>query len=242
MNLRRASWTLAVMLMIDLVGCATQSIAPPPDFAAPVIIPPAIAIPNPPSNTQVAPPKPAPQIIRGRVVIDPGHGGKDPGAQIPGLNEESLNLAVSRAVARRLSERGVTVVLTRNSDVFIELADRAAAGSHADLFVSIHADSNPSPDKIGHSIILPQSGDRRATEAGRYIDRQMAAAGSPSHIVRMDNRGLLVLRQARCPAILIELGFLSNRTEAARLASPAYQERLAQGIADGILTYLANRR
>ena len=199
-------------------------------------------MPSPAPVAPTPPPQQPPQIIRARVVIDPGHGGKDPGAQIPALNEANLNLAVSRAVAKRLSERGVTVVLTRSSDVFIELADRAAAGSRADLFVSIHADFNPSPEKIGHSILLPQSGDQRATQAAQHIDRQMTTAGSPSHIVRMDTRGLLVLKQARCPAILVELGFLSNRTEAARLASPAYQQQLAQGIADGILNYLANRR
>lgn len=246
MTLSWIKWPLAVMLTIALAGCAGagagKPISPPPSFAAPVILPPAVAMPGPTPAPPTVPPTQPPQIIRGRVVIDPGHGGKDPGAQIPGLNEANLNLAVSRAVAKRLSEHGVTVVLTRNSDVFIELADRAAAGSRADLFVSIHADFNPSPEKIGHSILLPQSGDARATQAGQYIDRKLTAAGSPSHIVRMDNRGLLVLRQARCPALLVEIGFLSNRTEAPRLASPAYQQQLAQGIADGILSYLANKR
>jgi N-acetylmuramoyl-L-alanine amidase len=183
-----------------------------------------------------------PQRVSGRVVIDPGHGGKDPGAQIPGVDEKAVNLSVARLVAKKLSDRGVTVSMTRKSDVFIELADRAAAGRGEDLFVSIHADSHPSPEKVGHSLLLPQSGDPQALLAGRYIDQQMTAAGSPSHIMRLDTRGLMVLKRSECPAVLVELGYLSNFSEAKKLATAGYQEQLAEGIADGIVAYLGKRK
>jgi N-acetylmuramoyl-L-alanine amidase len=135
----------------------------------------------------------------------------------------------------------VTVVMTRESDVFIDLYSRAAASARADLFVAIHADANSDPQKFGHSILLPQSGDARAAQAGQCIDRDMVASGSPSHVVRVDNRGLIVLKEARCPALLVELGFLSNPREARRLDSAAYREHLAEGIANGICEYLAEQ-
>ncbi len=236
---------LLLCMMFVVAGCVHQVTAPPPSFAPPVVrLPGQVTLPKATPPVGRGPVKSGPVRsgpVTGRVVIDPGHGGKDPGAQVFGIDEKAINLAVARLVAERLSARGVTVILTRKSDVFIELQDRADASTsyRADLFVSVHADSNPSPEKEGHSVLLPQSGDPQANLAGQLIDRHMTANGSPSHIVRMDNRGLLVLRRTTCPAVLVELGFLSNRTEARRLASSAYQQSLAEGIADGIVDYLA---
>lgn len=242
MNLAWLKSALTVLLALGLAGCAVQPVAPPPSFSAPVVRAPVVILPRLATPAPLAPNRPLPQIVRGTVVIDPGHGGKDPGAQIPGINEKTINLAVSRTIAKKLSERGVTVILTRNSDVYIELGDRPVPGARADLFVSIHADSNPSSAKVGHSVLLPRSGNPRATQAGRYIDRRMTAAGSPTYALKTDPRGLLVLREARCPAVLVELGYLTNRTEAMRLASPQYQDQLATGIANGIIDFLASKR
>lgn len=244
MNLAWLKYVSTVLLAVGLAGCAVRPVAPPPSFSSPVVRAPVVILPS------LVTPKPIPskpaerstKVARGTVVIDAGHGGKDPGAQIPGVNEKTINLAVSRLIAQKLSQRGVTVILTRNSDVFIELADRPVPGGRADLFVSIHADSNPSPLKVGHSVLLPRSGNPRAVQAGRFIDRRLTAAGSPSYALRTDTRNLLVLREARCPAVLVELGYLSNRSEAARLKTAAYQDQLAEGIADGVIDYLAATR
>lgn len=249
-------WT--VLLLVGVAGCMPRVIAPRPDFSAPLVRAPIVALPPlaPSPTAPVAPAAPGtaaradspgaiaklPQSIRATVVIDPGHGGKDPGSQISTVNEKNINLAVARLVARKLSQRGVSVLMTRNSDVFIELPDRAAAGRRADVFVSIHADSNPSSAKVGHSVIYPRTSEPRSVLLGRLIDQYLVSAGSPKYILRADNRGLLVLRQAQCPAVLVEVGYLSNRAEAARLASAAYQERLATGVANGILDYLSRRK
>lgn len=238
-------WMWTVLLFLVVTGCAQRVAVPPPSFAAPVILPPVTALPEVtpiPSSPNATAVRPLPRSINAKVVLDPGHGGKDPGSQIYRVNEKAINLAVAKLAANKLHERGVTVILTRDSDVFIELADRAAAGRGADLFVSLHADSNPDPSKSGHSVIYPQGTQPKSAAAGRFIDQHLRANGSPAYILRPDNRGLRVLKGALCPAVLVELGYLSNRAEAARLASPAYQEKLAEGVADGIIAYLASSR
>ena len=133
------------------------------------------------------------------------------------------------------------VLLTRPNDKFVELDERArlANNFHADLFVSIHADWNPSSWKEGHSILLPQWNDTRATLAARCVSRAMQSAGSACHIIRRDTRGLIVLKKTKGPSILVEMGFLSNAEDARQLASGSYRGRLAEAIAAGIADYLA---
>jgi N-acetylmuramoyl-L-alanine amidase len=183
-------------------------------------------------------------MVRGRVIIDPGHGGKDPGTHAAsGMIEKNLVLAVGRAAAERLRARGVDVHMTRSDDRFIELDDRAYSATQyrANVFVSIHADWNPSSGKRGHTVLLPQSYSPAASALGYAVSRSLVAAGWPSYGVRHDTRGLAVLRKTACPAVLVELGFLSNSADAAQLSSPAVQERLGQAIADGIADYLRGR-
>lgn len=242
-------------LLSALTACAPQAQVPPPDFSAPVVQPRTGPLPGSQSASRdvvqlpggrvapanALPPRVAPQKVTGRVVIDPGHGGKDPGAMITSVQEKVINLAVGVAVAQQLKQQGVDVVMTRRTDVFIELADRAGMANEygADLFVSIHSDFNPNPEKIGHSILLAQSGNPKAAVAAQLIDARMRAAGSPTCAVRRDDRGLVVLNRTTGPAILVELGFLSNRTEALRLRSADYQAALASGVAQGIVDYLS---
>ena len=199
-------------------------------------------VPSSPAPIPSRPPARGP--VAGRVVLDPGHGGKDPGAGASsGLAEKTVTLNVALAAAEKLRRRGVSVLLTRTTDRFIELADRAGAanGFHANLFVSIHADDNPSPAKYGHTVILPRSNSAKELLAGQCLDRQLVAVGSPSHAVRTDDRGLFVLRKTTCPAVLVELGFLSNAWEAARLRNGDFQDRLAEAVADGIMDYLGQQ-
>lgn len=181
--------------------------------------------------------------VGGRVVLDAGHGGKDPGTRSGGMIEKYLVLDVTRATAEQLRARGVTVILTRTNDTFLELADRVsiANSARANLFLAIHADYNPSSEKSGHSILLPQSGNPYARAAAFDINRALVQSGSPSRAIRTDDRGLFVLRHTTCPSILLELGFLSNPADAARLRDPAFRTRLARAISDGICDYLRRR-
>lgn len=196
--------------------------------------------PGPGTGTN-EPPKPH---AKGKVVIDPGHGGKDGGTLASKLIEEkNVNLAVSLLVGEMLKSRGVTVVYTRSDDRFIDLDERVAISnrSGANLFVAIHSDAAEDRAVAGHTIIVPESPSNATWAAAGEISKYMVAAGSERHSVHKDVRGLRVLRYAKIPAVLVELGFLSNSKEAARLADKNYQHKLASAIADGIVAYL-NRK
>lgn len=179
-----------------------------------------------------------------KVVIDAGHGGKDPGTHDnAGRTEKSLVLAMANMVAERLRVRGVEVVMTRTTDVFVERSDRCdiANSSGARAFVSIHADWNPDPSKSGHTVIMPAAGGSEQLALAKEISSRMVASGSPQRAIRKDDRVLRVLTQIRIPNVIVELGFLSNGREAARLNDPAYQQRMADAVAEGIIAYLARR-
>ncbi|HUS48188.1 MAG TPA: N-acetylmuramoyl-L-alanine amidase, partial [Phycisphaerae bacterium] len=184
------------------------------------------------------PPAVVPQPISRLVVIDPGHGGRDPGALgSGGTVEKEINLSVARMVADILVSRGMRVILTRADDRFLELNDRAAIANRegADLFVSIHADSAGSSAR-GFTIFVSRSASSGSTGAAEAISQQMASAGAPSRGVR--NANFRVLVRTTCPAVLVELGFISNYYEARQLADAGYQRQLAEAIAAGIVSSL----
>ena len=183
-----------------------------------------------------------PWVRRGafRIVLDPGHGGRDPGAiGIGGTREKDVVLDVSRQVAQHLRSKGVHVVLTREGDVTVDLPPRArlANRSRSDAFVSIHANaiSMRRPEVNGLETFYFQSfqGKKLASSIHNSILRT----------VSRKNRGVrearfYVIRRTNMPASLVELGFLTGRLDAADLADPAHRRQLALAIAVGILNYL----
>jgi N-acetylmuramoyl-L-alanine amidase len=183
-------------------------------------------------------PSPAPRRLSGTVVIDAGHGGKDPGARsILGFYEKGVNLSVALDVARLLEQRGLRVTMTRTDDYFVELEDRAAIANNldADLFVSIHADSFPKNTRRGFTIYIANAASSSSRRAANAIARSMAGTGLNSFGVQRANYH--VLTATRGPAVLVELGYLSNRREAALLRSSSFQDRLARAVANGICDY-----
>ena len=190
-------------------------------------------------GTAVAPARPLPRPARGIVVIDPGHGGRDPGAiAVTGIHEKIVNYDVAQKVAAILRRRGIEVVLTRQGDVHIELEARAEIANrrNADLFVSLHADSAPSPSAQGFTVYVAEGASADSQRAARNIARAMATTGLENRGVRPAIYRVLVLN--RRPAVLVEMGYLSNRQEALRLQDGAFQDKLAAAIATGILDYL----
>ena len=251
---------VCLLLLLGLVSCTAAPVVPGPKLS--LAAPANLVSPNRPTVTAATTPVATRPVaiaaaavqapaglglglpaVRGRVLLDPGHGGKDTGAQAGGMDEKSLVLEVSLGAAEELRRRGVTVKMTRRNDTFIELEDRVSAANAfgADLFIAIHADVNPSPAKLGHSILLPQSGNPKARIAAQWLDRDLTAVGSPSYTIRDDNRGLYVLRHTTCPAILLEVGFLSNPIEAGWLRTAAYRKKLSLAIANGVIAYLQHR-
>lgn len=187
----------------------------------------------------VAPSRPQVRVARGNIVIDPGHGGRDPGTtSITGVHEKTVNYAVAAKVAAILQRRGLDVTMTRQENEFIELESRTAIANrrNADLFVSIHADSAPNPSAQGFTLYIADAASADSQRAARDIARAMATTGLASRGVRRENYRVLVT--TRGPAVLVEMGYLSNRQDAARLQDDAFQDKLAAAIATGILDYL----
>ncbi len=179
-----------------------------------------------------------PVRLSGTVVIDAGHGGKDPGARsVLGFHEKGINLSVARQVAGLLERRGLRVKMTRTSDYFLELEDRAAIANNlrADLFVSIHSDSFPKSSRRGYTVYVAKAASSSSRRAARAIVSSMSGTGLNSFGVQTAN--YTVLTATRGPAVLIEMGYLSNRREASLLRSSSFQNRLAHAIADGIADY-----
>jgi N-acetylmuramoyl-L-alanine amidase len=175
----------------------------------------------------------------GCIVIDAGHGGKDPGAtSCLGFQEKTVNFAVAQKVASLLGQSGVKAIMTRSNDTFIELEERAAVANRcdADLFVSIHADSCPDSSTRGFTMYVSRSASWSSRRAASAIAKSLAKTGLTSRGTQKADFRVLV--QTRGPAVLIELGYLSNSSDAGLLRDSSFQSRLAQAIASGISDFL----
>ena len=192
-----------------------------------------------PASRALAPGRTRPRAFLGRVVIDPGHGGKDDGATgVNGLREKHVVLDVSDRIARLLRAEGLDVSMTRDSDRFIELDDRVAFGNRRRplVFVSIHADSFTSSRPEGFSVYVARKASADSLRAAKAIRAALRRTGVTDRGVKRGD--FRVLKNAAGPAVLVELGFLSNRADAQALASAGHRGRLAQAVADGIFSYL----
>ncbi|MBD2426533.1 N-acetylmuramoyl-L-alanine amidase [Phormidium sp. FACHB-1136] len=223
---------------------------PPPTPVAEVRPTSPIVRPNrpvvPPPQPAVVPPRPAtapplPSISNQRVVvvIDPGHGGRDPGAVgIGGLQEKQVIFPMSLRVAELLEQQGVVVVMTRRDDITLDLQARVdiANRSGGNIFVSIHANaiSMSRPDVNGVETYFSSERGRRL--AATIQSNMLAATGMRDRGVKQAR--FYVIRHTNMPAALVEVGFVTGAEDAPRLADPAWRETAAQAIARGILQYI----
>jgi N-acetylmuramoyl-L-alanine amidase len=204
-----------------------------------------IAIPPTASPQPILPSNPYPAVSRPRlnqgrpvVVIDPGHGGPDPGAiGIGGLWEKEIVIDISRQVASRLEQQGIQVVLTRSDDRDVGLEPRVqlARQVNATIFVSIHANaiSMSRPDINGLETYFYSSG---ATLAQMIHQNVLQTTDLRDRRVRTAR--FYVLRRSAMPAVLVETGYVTGQEDAARFMTPTGRSRIAEGIARGIVQYL----
>ena len=194
-------------------------------------------------------------VLNKVVYLDAGHGGYDPGASYFGISEKSLTLAIQSRVKAKLEAERYQVVTTRTSDTYVDLTDRsrAANASESDIFVSIHINASGSsvaqgietyyyqpyaeyPSRINATYHAnPTRLSMSDTLANAIQSSLINATGAQNQGVKRQT--FAVLRETTAPAVLLELGFLSNPQEAARLNTSAYQETLANAIVAGIKSY-----
>lgn len=208
----------------------------------------------------LAPPKnTASQKIK-TVCLDPGHGGRDPGNMEQRIQEKKYTLLLAEETARLLKQSGFRVVTTRSRDQFMELSSRArTANRHgADLFVSLHFNSAANPAVKGVEVYCLTPAGLGSSNSGGGATRDGACPGNTQdarniHFAWQMQRALLknlgfedrgvkrarfeVLREARMPSVLVEAGFMSNSSEAARIYDATFRKRTALAIVDGILGY-----
>lgn len=179
------------------------------------------------------------------VVIDAGHGGKDSGARGNGLLEKDINLAVALAVKGEAARRGLPCVLTRSTDVYLTLKQRAdtSAARGASVFVSIHSNSNGRPNSVSGMEVYYHKQDPSSRMLAQLAhDEIVRATGIPGRGARSDLKlyqtGLYVLRNATVPAILVEMGYMNHASDAKRLADTDFQQHTAEAIVDAVIRYL----
>ena len=182
------------------------------------------------------------------IVIDPGHGGSDPGAigKVLGVTDANVGLTVGQKLRDLLEAEGATVIMTRDTDIRVGLNDRPAMANkaEADLFVSIHANSTTRSEPKGIQVyyyapttnanLYAQSFIRK--DLASHVSSALQATTGTGSVVMTANYA--VLRENDRPSILVETGFLSNAEEEALLAQDSYRQKLANGIYQGICNYL----
>jgi N-acetylmuramoyl-L-alanine amidase len=228
-----------------------------------------------------------PRLDRDKIImIDAGHGGKDPGAVgYKNYREKTVVLQIAKQLKAILKSRGYKVYMTRDRNVFVKLSHRTkyANKKNADIFISIHANAVPKKNaKKAHGIECYFLSKSRSSRAKRVAEKENSADLSDmnfygkesflntlnSHNIVASNklaidlqRGMLgslkksykgvydggvregpfwVLVGAQMPSVLVEVGFITNPTEAKRLVSSRYQKKLAYGLANGVERYFAN--
>ena len=172
-----------------------------------------------------------------RVFLDPGHGGKDPGAMGNGLKEKGLTLAIARQTGKLLEAQGVDVLYSRTGDVFVGLSERAAMANQlgAHVFVSIHINSATNTTARGVET-FSYPGSAQGERLARAVQNAIVQAKIFSHNRGIKTADFAVLRETAMPAALVELGFIVNAQDAKLLGER--QADIAQAIAKGIMGYL----
>jgi len=180
------------------------------------------------------------------IVIDPGHGGSDPGAiGITGLREKVVNLAVAQHLVNMLKDAGAKVLVTRSGDQSVSNQQRVdlANDAGADLFISIHANAFSNPESNGTETHY--CGKNSSTTASKYLAQQLQRELVPALGLR--DRGVkansfFVLTKTNMPAALVELGFLTNAEEEKLLGEKKTQQAAAEALFRGIEAFLQKYR
>ncbi len=180
------------------------------------------------------------------IVIDAGHGGMDGGAVgVRGVKESPLNLAVAKLVERGLNKKGFRVIMTRKDENALGKSKRAdmqmrrkiMRGDDISVIVSIHMNKFKDSSVKGPRVFYMEDSKQGELLATQILTTLCATIEHPKRLASTGN--YFVLRESIAPAVIVECGFLSNASDAKKLQDPAYQQKLADGIVNGLVAYFA---
>lgn len=173
------------------------------------------------------------------IILDPGHGGKDPGTLWGEVYEKDVNLAITKKLEQILVGQGYQVIMTRDEDKRVVLKERVqiAEENQGDLFVSIHQNALEN-DTVTEGMEIYSSKTSGSEDLAEYIwDSLLSKTGAKDKGISK-NSDLFVLDNTTMPACLIETGFITSSRERELLLDEEYQQKIAQGIAEGITKFL----
>ncbi|MGC7093238.1 N-acetylmuramoyl-L-alanine amidase [Amycolatopsis lurida] len=176
-----------------------------------------------------------PRLRGKRIVIDPGHGGQDGGVVVGGLREADIAWDLARRLEGRMKATGMEALISRGPDHSPAEADRAAFANDAgaDLFLSLHSDQNQSPYAQGVASFHYGTGNGTSSTVGEllagFIQRELAARTGLLDC-RTHPKTWEILRLTRCPAVRVEIGYLTNPDDRRRMSDPAFRDVVAEGI------------
>jgi N-acetylmuramoyl-L-alanine amidase len=196
--------------------------------------------------------------LSGKVIlIDPGHGGVDPGAVVSDAVEKEISLSVSLKLRDYLQEQGALVIMTRETD--IDLAEKGLKGyskrkvqdlsrrvelintSEADFFASIHLNAIPSSKWSGAQTFYTGH-YKESKRAAKFIQEELRENLQNTDRKEKAAKDIYLLKNSKKPGVLVEIGFLSNPGERVNMQKDKYQEQIAASIYQGILRYYTNER
>lgn len=191
-----------------------------------------ISPPKPKSNSYFAPGK--------SVVLDAGHGGSDPGAQRGDVQEKELTLAVTKKLEKYLQAHGIKTQMTRTNDSSVSLEERVRITNEAmpDAFVSIHINSLETNSTI-HGIETYYQTEQSRALADKIHQSLVTGLTAPDRSVRKAR--FYVVNHTPVPAVLAEVGFISNKEERDNLISSDYQAMIAESVGQGVMLYLSGQ-
>lgn len=183
-----------------------------------------------------------PNALNKKIVIDAGHGGTEVGATYGGIYEKDINLAIAKVVQQELEKQGVKVYMTRTTDATTTLASRAnlANNINADLFVSVHNNAMPNKSSInGTEVLYPTStivknGISAYSLATKLQETVSSLAGTYNKGI-INRNNLYVLNHTKMPSVIVEVAYMTNYGDLAKLKDSAFLEKAGKSIAQGIL-------
>src|SRR5690606_25154703 len=176
-----------------------------------------------------------PRLRGKRIVIDPGHGGDDPGVEVAGVREADIAWDLARRLEGRMKATGMEALISRGPHHSLTESERArfANDAGADLFLSLHSDKNSSPEAQGVATFHFGTGNGTTSTVGEllagYIQRELVARTGFKDC-RAHPKTWEILRLTRGPAVRVEIGYLTNERDRLRLSDPAFRDIVAEGI------------